>query len=148
MKKYLLNSRVAADNFDGELIIANLDTGLYYTLNGTILNVIKKLPIQNPEEVINTISTQFPDQSDEVKNDLHKLWKELKDEKLIVESEIVPKNYKIIEIDIPLVFSYSKLNRYADMQDLLLLDPIHEVDDDGWPLQEKENVTDESIKKE
>jgi hypothetical protein len=25
------------------------------------------------------------------------------------------------------------LNKYTDMQDLLLLDPIHEVDAAGWP---------------
>jgi hypothetical protein len=25
------------------------------------------------------------------------------------------------------------LNKYTDMQDLLLLDPIHEVDERGWP---------------
>ncbi len=27
----------------------------------------------------------------------------------------------------------SKLAKYADMQDLLALDPIHEVDEEGWP---------------
>jgi hypothetical protein len=25
------------------------------------------------------------------------------------------------------------VNKYTDMQDLLLLDPIHEVDEKGWP---------------
>jgi hypothetical protein len=25
------------------------------------------------------------------------------------------------------------LNKYSDMQELLLLDPIHDVDDAGWP---------------
>jgi hypothetical protein len=25
------------------------------------------------------------------------------------------------------------LDKYTDMQELLLLDPIHEVDDAGWP---------------
>jgi hypothetical protein len=25
------------------------------------------------------------------------------------------------------------LNRYTDMQDLILLDPVHEVEDTGWP---------------
>lgn len=25
------------------------------------------------------------------------------------------------------------LTKYTDMQELLLLDPVHEVDDEGWP---------------
>jgi hypothetical protein len=32
-------------------------------------------------------------------------------------------------------FEAPVLNRYTDMQDLLLLDPIHEVDETGWPIQ-------------
>jgi hypothetical protein len=30
------------------------------------------------------------------------------------------------------------LNRYSDMRDLLLIDPIHEVDEAGWPRVKKE----------
>lgn len=30
-------------------------------------------------------------------------------------------------------FPAPRLERYTDMQDLLLLDPIHDVDERGWP---------------
>ena len=30
------------------------------------------------------------------------------------------------------------LSRYTEMQDLLLLDPIHDVDDSGWPRRAPE----------
>jgi len=36
-----------------------------------------------------------------------------------------------------------ELDTYEDMQDLILLDPIHEVDESGWP-----NVADEGNKEE
>ena len=32
-----------------------------------------------------------------------------------------------------LSFEAPILHKYTDMQDLLLLDPIHEVDEAGWP---------------
>ena len=32
-------------------------------------------------------------------------------------------------------FERPKLGKYTDMQDLLLADPIHEVDEQGWPVQ-------------
>ena len=31
------------------------------------------------------------------------------------------------------------LKRYTDQQELLLLDPIHEVDDIGWPREKEES---------
>jgi hypothetical protein len=30
------------------------------------------------------------------------------------------------------------LHKYTDMQELLLIDPIHDVDDYGWPIIKKE----------
>jgi hypothetical protein len=30
-------------------------------------------------------------------------------------------------------FNLPLLHKYSDMQELLLLDPIHDVDDAGWP---------------
>ena len=30
-------------------------------------------------------------------------------------------------------FEEPKLEKYSDMEDLLLLDPIHDVEDEGWP---------------
>ncbi len=139
MKTYHFNSRVAADLFDEEIIIANLDSGLYYTLNGTILHVINELPFPNIETVMESVTKLFPSMIKEVEGDLTKIWKELLDEKLIVfdESE---KNQKNIEITPPSEFVPSKLSRYADMQDLLMLDPIHEVDEEGWVAKDKEGT--------
>jgi hypothetical protein len=36
---------------------------------------------------------------------------------------------------VPQAFAPPTLEQYTDMQELLLLDPIHEVDEQGWPLQ-------------
>ena len=100
------------------------------------------LPIEDPKKVILTISEQFNEKKQEVIDDLNQIWDELLDEKLIVESEKL--NNKTIDIEVPTEFTPSKLNRYADMQDLLLLDPIHEVDEEGWPVQENEKLADET----
>jgi hypothetical protein len=32
-----------------------------------------------------------------------------------------------------LSFTHPQLQKYTDMQELLLLDPIHEVEESGWP---------------
>src|SRR4051794_38301552 len=34
---------------------------------------------------------------------------------------------------LPAAYGAPALNKYTDMQELLLLDPVHEVDEAGWP---------------
>ena len=36
-------------------------------------------------------------------------------------------------------FAKPKLSKFGDMQDLLLLDPIHDVDQQGWPNSPENN---------
>jgi hypothetical protein len=47
----------------------------------------------------------------------------------------LPQNWKeqITAKESKAIFNAPVLNKYTDMQDLLLLDPIHEVDATGWP---------------
>jgi hypothetical protein len=35
------------------------------------------------------------------------------------------------------IFSVPLLQKYTDMEEMLLLDPIHEVDEQGWPSSRK-----------
>ena len=39
---------------------------------------------------------------------------------------------------LPQTFEPPVIQRYTDMQDLLLLDPIHEVEESGWPNMKSE----------
>ena len=41
----------------------------------------------------------------------------------------------IIPLPLPASFSPPVFEKFMDLQDLLLLDPIHEVDEIGWPHQ-------------
>ena len=43
-------------------------------------------------------------------------------------------------------FTPPKVNKYSDMQDLLLLDPIHDVDEKGWP-ESKDGLEDDQGEK-
>jgi hypothetical protein len=62
--------------------------------------------------------------------------RELAEENLIIEdSSRAAKNVKQERIEIGTLTQFERpvLQKYSDMQDLLLLDPIHEVDETGWP---------------
>ena len=57
-------------------------------------------------------------------------WTQLENEAIVVAYQDV--SAALAEVEIPSVYEPSSFNRYADMQDLLALDPIHEVNEEGW----------------
>ncbi len=134
---YLLNPRLAADIFDNEYIIANLDTGLYYNVQGLAVSLINGLPFQEPQLEIQKLASAFPDQYTIIEQELTAVLKELCEQEIIIENTTIAPNASPVCIA-PSEYILSKFNRYADMQDLLLLDPIHDVDEEGWMIQ-KEN---------
>ena len=126
---YQLSRRVAADLFEGEYIIANLDTGLYYSLQGAGIYFLKNLPLGNPEQVIEKFTETFAEQKEEIELDLKSIWSQLENELIVVPTD---SDQVKSELELPVNYEPSSFNRYADMQDLLALDPIHEVDEEGW----------------
>lgn len=135
---YSLNPRLAADVFDGEYIIANLDTGLYYSVQGLAVSVLNHMPFPDLDKVIQAIAVAFPSRYDEIKQDLHEIMKELLAEG-IVKQDADMNTANEHEYSAPVEYIQSRFNRYADMQDLLLLDPIHDVDEEGWVAKKENN---------
>ena len=126
---YVISKRVAADLFEGEYIIANLDTGLYYSLQGFGIFLLNSLPLMNPADIIDRAILEFGDLESEIRDDLNSLWAELVAEEIIFQND----SFCVATVaEVPEKFEKSVFQRYADMQDLLALDPIHEVDEEGW----------------
>ena len=85
-----------------------------------------------------------PEKLNQIQTDIKNFVNKLMEEGLIVEAESQDKS----EITEQMLNSYKKVvtatdtlevNKYSDMQEMLLLDPIHDVDDQGWPEPKKEN---------
>lgn len=135
---YFFNPRLAADIFDGEYIIANLDTGLYYSVQGIAVSLLNALPFQDHNEMIQLLAGAFPENSGSIEQELHSIVKEL------LQEEIIKQDDNSTPVDspeciLPSEYAPSRFNRYADMQDLLMLDPIHDVDEEGWVVQNNDN---------
>lgn len=120
---------VAADLFDDEYIIANLNTGLYYSVQGTIINVLQCFPFESIDKKIEDFGEKITLVN---KKKIMEVWDELISEELIdlnhPEGLLPAVDKEFIETE-----KKCNLSKYADMQDLLALDPIHEVDEKGWP---------------
>ena len=143
---YHVNSpSVINETIEGESVIINLELGFYYSLEGAGAEIwdllLKQIPVS---EIIDIVKHKYNAHPDEISTSVNGLVNELIEEKLIVavDNEAGKNVSKIIESDhnvLKIEFVTPKLHKFSDMQDLLLLDPIHEVDEAGWPYSKDEH---------
>jgi hypothetical protein len=126
---YRLNSpSVIHETIDDEVVIINLDKGHYYSLDGCGARIWKGLV---GGASASAIASGLEGASAEIEAGVLALAAELESEGLIVPGESDGGGAALDGPALP--FKAVTLQRYSDMEELLLLDPIHEVDQQGWP---------------
>jgi hypothetical protein len=129
---------VVHETIDGEVVIINLQDGNYYSLEDVGANIWGSIDRgASVGEIIGELDTDYTANRAQIKSAVEQFLVELKQGALIVPDEIEA-NGSVhalrTQVDAEkLQFEAPVLNRYTDMQDLLLLDPIHDVDEAGWP---------------
>jgi hypothetical protein len=143
---FLINSPpITHQTIDGEVVIINLNNGSYYSLrhtgatlwalveNGSDLRQIVQFFSDNYD-----IGPEMDDTGllDSVTGFLNALC----DEQLIHsspdsargagEQDSLP---PAVQVPANAIFSLPKFDKYDDLQDLVMLDPIHQVSEEGWP---------------
>jgi len=143
LMRFRLNEpEVISENVDEEVIIISFDSGNYYSLNkvgADIWKFIKNGPTVG--EVVQRIGSRYNGGHREIENSVNRFIAELEKENLIVSHEVKEAekskedNTGIESSDALLNVNFEApvLHKYTDMADLLLLDPIHQTDDTGWP---------------
>lgn len=136
--RFRLNDKqVVFEKFDGEVLAINLETGTYYSLPGVSAQIWNWLiDGADVEAVKQALLTYYDGQAGAIENAVTQFLGKIQQDSLIVPVEtgeasapiaIVPGTVKKPFVD-PII------EMYTDLQDLLLLDPIHDVDDRGWPV--------------
>lgn len=136
--RFRVNSpKVVHETIDGEVVIIHLDTGCYYSLDGVGALIWNRLDGgATMGEAGVWLGQQYPDSQSEAASTIARLVTELQTEDLIVPLNGQPPataSQPQIGAALPAAFLSPVLHKHTDMQDLLLLDPIHEVDETGWP---------------
>jgi hypothetical protein len=132
---------VVHDSFDGETIVVNLKNGNYYSfdkLGAVIWELIDKNIALN--KIIDVIIRKFPESGKKAETDINNFIRNLLNENLLVEEtgsfSAISDDDQLAEIMVKErldLFEPPVMNKYVDMQDMLLLDPIHDTDEKGWP---------------
>ncbi len=132
---------VVQETIDQEVIIANLDSGSYYSLDGVAARIWNLLERGASVAAIQQdLAATYEIGTTNVEAVVTQLLGEFQQENLIVPSDkaVTPVGaIAPMPAGAPngqrLPFTPPVLNKYTDMQDLLMLDPVHEVDETGWP---------------
>jgi oligoribonuclease NrnB/cAMP/cGMP phosphodiesterase (DHH superfamily) len=127
---------IVSEKFEDEYILVSLINGNYYSLRGTASDLWDHV-----EDTCNmqSLVSAYRDHYDLNQENMRSLEDFLKD--LISQglAKTVPDEDSIasvLEIQNGGDFEIPVVEAYSDMQDLLLLDPIHDVDEEtGWPTQ-------------
>lgn len=141
--RYRVNSpKVIHQTVDDEAIIINLDTGNYYSLNtsGTALWNLLSTGM-TLEEVGRSLSNRYDAEPIAINETVENLVDQLQKEELLIPAAIdgVPPTPGSLPAaaTVKSALETPVLSKYTDMQELITLDPIHEVDEAGWPSQKK-----------
>jgi hypothetical protein len=121
---------------DGEAVVANLDTGIYYGIEGIGAEIWDLLGGRGRglDIVVSTIAARHPGQADQIEAGVSRFLAELHEEGLIrVVDDGQPGEPAPAPGPASTPFVPPIMAKYTDMEALLLADPIHEVDDEGWP---------------
>ena len=137
-QRYRVNEpTVIQEIIDGEAIIADLSQGFYYSLDAVGSRVWESLVNGSTVgAIIDAFASHFSTAREEIAAGIERLVLRLAEEQLIVPAG----NEVAAERDLSILlanhegeFAPPVLSKYTDMEQLLLLDPIHDVDETGWP---------------
>ena len=137
IRSFKLKPTTVHERFGDETVIVNLDSGTYYSAQG-LSSVIWGLVGDGASEVNiqRRVKSEFSGNSEEISHAIAKFLDQLVEE-LLVEPEYAHdggSEQALGDTGKPSkVFSAPLLEKYTDMEEMLVLDPIHEVDEQGWP---------------
>ena len=132
-------NQVVHELFESEVLAINLETGTYYSLVGSScqlwLLVNDGLSVT---EIVDHFIGLHKDEPKAVSAAVHDFLNRLLAERLIIgvdaaESRVpaaIPGSSDKGKMTLPAF----EIKIFTDMQDMLLLDPIHDVEDSGWPV--------------
>ena len=122
---------LVSQQFGDEIVVANYKSGIYYSLTGSAVDIWLGLKAGHAvDEVAAALKPASLDGSGTVRTFVDSLVAE----DLIQELPEPPVRQEWAPLPGTAAVKPS-VERFDDLRDLLLLDPVHEVGEQGWPIR-------------
>lgn len=145
----LKTNGISAEDFGGELVAVNFNNGKYYGLSGSapmIWSLLKEA--RSAAHIINEVCCRTGASEGQVKTEVECFLQRLQDEMLVTvvtrtgEPEVNLSDTHETTKGEKQKFKTPELTVYSDLQELIMLDPVHDADPEhGWPVRREDHST-------
>lgn len=138
MRLKIRTPHVIHQTIDDEVIIINLESGNYYSLLNVAADIWSTIVAGHDIDSISRwLRVSYDGDPSKIESELRSFADALRGEGLVVSNDVAaPADVPEIDGARKGEFVPPTIERFDDMQDLILLDPVHEIDEaEGWPHQ-------------
>jgi hypothetical protein len=141
MPRYRANApRFVDESVEGEALIMDMVTGTYYTCLGATTVAWEALKRGvDQHDVASLVASAYGVGAADVERDLEPFVADLLNEELLVPWTEEAGETVAVQLDdlgeTTGAYEAMRLERYTDLADLILLDPVHDVSGTAWPDQ-------------
>lgn len=132
-------TKILFEQFEDETVLINTETGFYYSLSSEGSEILRLLDEGRSTDVLPSVLFAAADQFASISSQIWDFVANLADEGIIVPHSAGHNNSPELLVDMPRYtnpaqFKAPVLQRFDDVRELLLIDPVHQVDQEyGWP---------------
>lgn len=128
-------TQVISEVIEGEIVVVHFQSGCYYSIRGTGADVCRLLTVgRTVDEVVADLAAKHGLPSQQIATEVQQFVDRLVAERLLAASGQEPQNPARLEI-LSAAYAPPEFEKFDDMADQLLLDPIHEIGSEGWPVR-------------
>ena len=129
------DSGVIHERLDDEVLVIDLEHGMYYALVGTAADIWTSFTRgATVDAVADTLARGYGASLDEVRADVRRFTSQLESVGLLVASSTAHTGAARVAVDEPPTrWEGPVVEAYDDMANLVISNPTHMVDEAGWP---------------
>lgn len=129
------HQRVISDVIEGEFVVVHSESGCYYSIRGTGADVCRLLLAGHTlQQAVSRLATHRNLAESQIGPEIQQFVAQLTEEQLLVPDNGRTGQVGSVELtDGP--YASPTFDKFDDMADQLLLDPIHEIGAAGWPVR-------------
>jgi Coenzyme PQQ synthesis protein D (PqqD) len=130
-------ANIVHETLDGETIVIHLETGNYYSFTGSGPEIWALLKHgSSASRICAELARRYACSEDEIRGAVESFIADLEREGLVEDGDPSPNGLPREPVESAGPWAPPTVERYDDMRDFLLVDPIHEVDQTGWPSRQ------------
>ena len=126
--------RIVHEEVEGQVVAIDFEPGVYYGLAGVAADVWSAMGDGVRVDVlVGALARRYPDAGSTADDEIRQFLDDLHERNLIVAVNAEAPAREVWDKPFGSPYVSPELEVHTDMQDILLLDPIHDVSDQGWP---------------